>query len=236
MAAPLWRLFWYPKEGITLRFDNGETISIRKGSLYLIPAGVNFSGSQSEPLDEFHILFNFNPGLFSLRKNIYAFGVDDELLALVGQLQHHSNQHSPLLTLKAMSILNRCLSSIDEDHWQVEQVEPKLWPVLQRMRQSGRDKASNQHLADTIGMSESAFIRLFTKELGLAPQQYLATLRINRSKEMLIGDGGSIEKIAEACGFCDKSHFSRQFKKQTGLSPSQYRQRLSSNHGQRGGE
>jgi AraC-like DNA-binding protein len=229
MAAPLWRLFWYPQEGITLHFDNGETTVISKNYLYLIPAGVNFSGDQSEPLDEFHILFNFNPALFSLRQNIYAFEVNDELLNLAAQLQLQSNSHSPLLTLKAMSILNRCLASLDEDQWQIERVEQKLWPVLQLMRQGDGEKTSNQHFADTIGMSESAFIRLFTKELGAAPQQYLATLRLSRSKEMLIGGNDSLEKIAEVCGFCDKSHFSRQFKKHTGVSPGQYRERLAHN-------
>ena len=66
MAAPLWRLFWYPQEGITLHFDNGETTVISKNYLYLIPA-VKYSSSNHA----------FEPSRVTTLSSYYAPNVPD---------------------------------------------------------------------------------------------------------------------------------------------------------------
>ena len=68
--------------------------------------------------------------------------------------------------------------------------------------------------------------KLFKKEMGRSPLEYLTDLRMNRARELLL-DGTRklpIAEVAEACGFSDALYFSRVFKKRFGSSPTQFRQ------------
>ena len=56
----------------------------------------------------------------------------------------------------------------------------------------------------------------------LTPKQWLTRLRIDAAMELL-GSGGSIAAIGQACGFSDQSAFSRQFKVSVGTTPRDYR-------------
>lgn len=71
-------------------------------------------------------------------------------------------------------------------------------------------------------MSPCWFTRLFTRQMGVSPQQYLTTMRINRACELLMS-GASVTDAGVSVGYQDSQYFSRIFKKHTGFAPSQYR-------------
>ena len=67
--------------------------------------------------------------------------------------------------------------------------------------------------------------RLFQKEMGVTPHQYLQDLRLQAAAELLSSQAvfkGSVTEIARMCGFREPLYFSRVFKKKYGLSPSLY--------------
>ena len=72
------------------------------------------------------------------------------------------------------------------------------------------------------GLSCVYFRKLFTRLMGQAPMAYVHGLRIQKAKEMLRSDFGTIAEVADAVGYCNVYHFSKMFKQQTGLSPGQY--------------
>lgn len=78
------------------------------------------------------------------------------------------------------------------------------------------------------GLAERSFKRRFHKATGLTPLEYVHTLRIEESKQMLETETTSIEIIAFEVGYEDKSFFSKLFKRKVGLTPAQYRNRFSS--------
>lgn len=71
--------------------------------------------------------------------------------------------------------------------------------------------------------------KLFKKEVGVTPHEYLLGLRMRRAKTLISSGatGGygvlTIAQIAERCGFAEPLYFSRVFKKYFGVSPSHYR-------------
>jgi AraC-like DNA-binding protein len=67
---------------------------------------------------------------------------------------------------------------------------------------------------------------MFKRSTGLAPHQYLSSIRLERAKRRLSAGGGTMIQIAYEIGFSTPSQFSAFFRKRTGVSPSQYRQRL----------
>ena len=80
-------------------------------------------------------------------------------------------------------------------------------------------------LAKNANMSVSNFNRLFTKEVGMSPKNYLIDVRLNKSVKLLRRNDLSVSEIAEQCGFYSLSHFSAVFKKAHNMSPSEYREK-----------
>ena len=80
-------------------------------------------------------------------------------------------------------------------------------------------------VADFVGISESHLYRVFSKELDMAPTQFLMRYRIGEAAAMLRSTGLAIGEIAASTGFRDPLYFSRVFKKGKGVSPREYTRR-----------
>lgn len=78
-------------------------------------------------------------------------------------------------------------------------------------------------IAEHVSLSRYYFTRLFRKETGRTPNEYLAEIRINFAREMLIEKILMVSEIAERCGFANTSHFTRFFREKTGQTPAAFR-------------
>ncbi|MDR1469795.1 MAG: helix-turn-helix domain-containing protein [Spirochaetaceae bacterium] len=65
--------------------------------------------------------------------------------------------------------------------------------------------------------------QLFKKKTGQNYSDYLACLRIDRAKELLIKTDMRVYEICEAVGYTDATYFSKLFEKICGCTPSEYR-------------
>jgi transcriptional regulator GlxA family with amidase domain len=77
--------------------------------------------------------------------------------------------------------------------------------------------------ARTAAMSERNFLRLFKRELGLTPSQYLLRARLKLTCELLANSDLSIDKIARRTGLSNGERLSNLFRKQLSMSPTEYR-------------
>ncbi|KNH04030.1 Transcriptional regulator, AraC family [Candidatus Burkholderia brachyanthoides] len=77
--------------------------------------------------------------------------------------------------------------------------------------------------ARTVAMSERNFLRLFKREMGVTPSQYLLQARLNLSCELLALSDLPIDKIARRTGLTNGERFSEFFRKQFSMSPTEYR-------------
>lgn len=76
-------------------------------------------------------------------------------------------------------------------------------------------------LANTVGMSQYYFCRLFKQSMSMAPHQYVIQQRVERAKQLLQQDL-SIADVAFQCGFAHQSHLSRHFRHLVGVSPKMF--------------
>lgn len=81
---------------------------------------------------------------------------------------------------------------------------------------------SNLSLAEKFGISEVYLRKLFSKNLGITPKQYILDTRITRAKQLLSEGALKISDVAEECGFSNQYHFCRIFKEKTGVTPTDY--------------
>lgn len=85
-----------------------------------------------------------------------------------------------------------------------------------------------EELATEVALSSTQLDRLFKKEHGLSPRQYLDRRRLLAAQAQLEVSSIPIKQIAFELGFSSLSYFSRWFSKNSGESPRAYRQRLES--------
>ena len=78
-------------------------------------------------------------------------------------------------------------------------------------------------LADHVATSPYHFLRLFRRELGLTPHQYLIRTRLRHALRLLTATRLSVTEVAFEVGFSDLSNFSRTFRRHVGMSPEAYR-------------
>ena len=76
-----------------------------------------------------------------------------------------------------------------------------------------------EKLAEISCLSKDHFIRLFKKELGTTPLQYINQKKIEKAQLLLITEELAVKEIAFQLAFDDYSYFNRLFKKQPALLP-----------------
>lgn len=78
-------------------------------------------------------------------------------------------------------------------------------------------------VAKKFHFSKYHFIRLFKKQVGLPPYEYLIGCRIRLSKKLLCNTSHSISQIAVLVGFSSQSNFIHQFHSTVGMTPGSFR-------------
>jgi transcriptional regulator GlxA family with amidase domain len=81
-------------------------------------------------------------------------------------------------------------------------------------------------IAQRAHMSQRNFARVFRREVGTTPGQYVERTRIARARELLETTDLTISQIARRCGFAAPETFFRSFGRALGLTPREYRQRF----------
>jgi len=81
-------------------------------------------------------------------------------------------------------------------------------------------------VAKSVNTSTFYFCKLFKKSTGLTFTDYLARVRIEKAKALLLKPDLRVSEIAYEVGFRSLTHFNRVFRKLTGDSPTRYRQSL----------
>jgi AraC-like DNA-binding protein/ligand-binding sensor protein len=110
---------------------------------------------------------------------------------------------------------------------QRKQAEP---PAITRARQfileHQNEELSLTSVAKVVNMSSYYFCKTFKKATGLNFTDYLARMRIERAKELLLNPNARVSEIVFEVGFQSITHFNRIFKRHVGKSPSEYRASL----------
>jgi len=88
------------------------------------------------------------------------------------------------------------------------------------------EELSLRQVAQAVHVSTTYFCKLFKAALGINFTDYVARLRIEKVKRLLLNPHARVSEAAYAAGFQSLSQFNRVFRRIVGESPSVYRDRL----------
>lgn len=79
-------------------------------------------------------------------------------------------------------------------------------------------------LASIAGMSKRSMARLFMKELGITPHDFIESIRLDHARNLLEATDLALKVIAFDCGFGGPEQMRSVFQRRLGLSPLRYRE------------
>lgn len=101
----------------------------------------------------------------------------------------------------------------------------RIIELLHYIDQHYQEELTIEALSQKYCFNASYLSRLFKKELGISPKEYLLNIRLKNIQQLLISTNLPIEEIAELTGFKHGYYLSKYFKKKFGVSPSCFRKK-----------
>ena len=87
-----------------------------------------------------------------------------------------------------------------------------------------RSKLSVEYLADRMSMSVRNFERVFTREVGTTPSQYVLQIRVEAARRQLERTENGLKQVASVAGFGNVDVMRRAFVRLLGITPRRYRE------------
>ena len=114
----------------------------------------------------------------------------------------------PQLSVSLASQASEMMSIRELQIWIAEHLEKKL---------------SVEDLADRMSMSVRNFERVFTREVGTTPSQYVLQMRVEAARRQLERTERGLKQVASTAGFGNVDLMRRAFIRLLGLTPRRYR-------------
>ena len=224
-----------------------ESWDLKPGDIFLIPPGELHSLEAPDSGARFIFLYELDflsqPGFLSLTRSFLTkpvlissascSSIYEKEISLVMQLASHYWAESPVRLLHIYSCLLEffacytefCCTDLSASHPGPASGSSvrKLNEALSYMEQNYAGKLSLEDTARIAGFSKFYFTRIFKQYTGQTFYEYLNTLRIQASEELLLDTGLSVSQIAKACGYQSVSSFNRSFRTFRHCSPSEFR-------------
>ncbi len=85
------------------------------------------------------------------------------------------------------------------------------------------DRVRMRDAAQHVHLSAYYFCKMFKKATRMTFTEYVARVRVEKAKNLLLNPHARVSEVAYASGFQSIPHFNRVFKKYAGMSPTEYR-------------
>mgnify|MGYP002797889362 CR=1 FL=1 len=229
--------------------ENGRETCLEAGEWYVQLPDMYQSGLRPSPDAEYYYI-HFRPSVFPRGTDTGLFpsgeqaGVrlplrgryeDDSLLPLLEQLRQQMGRPDNIfaqqtLFLRILDIWMRTASQYTGSFSDIRDPLPqRIMSLLCREYASSLDRAALEH---EFHYTYDYLCRVFRREYGQTPLQYLAGLRNRWARELLAFTDKPLSDIAGQMGYADAFAFSKRFRQRNGISPSDFRraQRKISSH------
>ena len=208
-------------EGTTQIGD--RTFSFRAGTVICVPPGQAHAKESKTGFRDTFILFPVLP--LPLERPFCLQDGDgriEQILTMLHGVYHKKEQnYQRIAEGLAEALVQMLLGSL-----QSEDKDPRVSHLIDKMVENFADPDfSVSDLMAKSGYCEDHIRRVFRRETGESPLEYLTSLRVDCAQRLMRENGRlhySVAMIGSMAGFADIGYFSRVFKKRTGLSPREY--------------
>ncbi len=212
--------------GASLYHIGERRLLLEPGGLILLPRGSRYETVRVEPGDYFICDITLDGDLGLTEPTIVTPTNPAELTRLFEEAERIWMFKKTAYYSRTMSLIYRILAELERESlgYYLESSRREL------IREAGRyleshisdPELSTAKLASVAGLSESHFRKLFTGVYKRSPGAYIASVRLERAKALLLAGECSVGEVAAQVGYSSIYYFSSAFRHAFGLSPSEF--------------
>lgn len=186
---------------------------------YIFPVQIK-ANQNTESL--FKRICQINPEMSLINSNPQSYNNDQTILQNIVR----NKQRSLSVRIETRGIIYQLMAGfIAEAVSKIPSIDNRIENSIKYIRKEIFSNIEIETLSQMCCMSKDHFIRLFKKEVGETPTQYINHKKIEQAQLLLLTKNISVKEVAYSLSFTDDSYFSRLFKKVTGMTPNKYRTR-----------
>lgn len=228
------------EEGRAVVFGAGETLTLERGSVLVIPPHV-LHDAYSIGSDEWHYralylstsqIAELTPraslgrGVLGTRPfSLQSDEIANQVLAVHQSLRRSQDGTEPLV-LDDMRELIHTLDARAAESLQIpvdaQRVAAGVARVRRLLDEDPLPKRSLTEMASIAQLSRFTFAHAFSRAYGIAPHAYALQRRVTAVRNLLIS-GELVSRAAHHVGFADQSHLTRRFLSVVGVTPGEFR-------------
>jgi len=225
-------LLMYIKEGEGTICYNGKTFTAKANDVVLLNRNRPHSyGTKGWETLWFHFDGNVSDQYFQFLYNKYGCVIPMEnsniipkyLNTILDIFKLDKMLSEPLVSCYIQRMLTELiLVSSGHDENNHDSSNPVL-SAINFIHENYKSKINLNNLSEISCMSQYYFSRIFKKETGYSPYEYILMIRLNRAKTLLKTTNLRVKDIAFEVGFNSESNFVTCFKDHVDMTPSEFR-------------
>ncbi len=167
----------------------------------------------------------------SLSNPVLSIGLNDTVIQLLSEIVERTKEektgYQQLVSGMVFHLLGKVLSLVKERSFEPEDPTESIINKARIIFRTNIDHDIDvEKVAEDLNVSYAWFRRAFKRYTGIAPNQYIIQLKIEKAKALLTDHTKSIKAVAFSLNFESAFYFSKLFKEKTGSSPEEYRKSL----------
>lgn len=206
-------------DGLSLLLASGQAFkAIDMVKKYF--SGLPRSQITAQLLQEFH--YDFTQALYSVLTDRHIEAHQLFAKPAAQTLDRHSTD-SLIDMMKWVSFVTNAVTTVITDASRSNTIVGTVKAYIDENYASHISKAD---LGALVYLNPDYLAKVFKKETGIALNDYISSVRVEKAKVMLADESIPLGDVAMKAGFDYYSYFSTIFKKAVGISPSDYRRQL----------
>ena len=158
--------------------------------------------------------------------HIPDFDLSEEILNIAQVINPESpletvDEQGPILMIKLLQKIKGELDSRSSSQGTVSTVA-RIREVIET---SPDANVTLSQLTKEFNVSKQHLIRIFKREYGITPHEYILNHRIALAQSLLKRTSLTMQEISNQLNFCDAAYFSEFFRKHVGISPLDFRKK-----------
>ena len=152
----------------------------------------------------------------------YAEQIKNGIYEIVFAFRNEQTLSEVRLSQKLYTLLVATVDTASQEAGQAEENDT-VSKAMHFIQEQYMNPISLLDVATHVNMSQFHFSRLFRKDCGYSPHEYLILTRLNRAKHLLKTTRLPVKVIAQKVGYQNVSSFTNAFTDRVGISPTLFR-------------
>lgn len=208
-------------------FESGEPLKYKKGEVVAIPPHVKHTNVSEEGFTNIYLTISDATLPYRSAKKIVD-ETERQIYRSFSEANYYFNS-----TINNKELVLSALGSLIVSYLIVYLGKNSSSEVVEEIRKNILQNFSDinyelDKFLRSLPFSYDYVRKLFKRETGITPHEFLTRTRMNAAQMLLSGTSRfdySISETSEMCGFSEPLYFSRVFKKRFGCSPTEFAER-----------